>query len=228
MQSHEADNVLTNRVALPDASTLMRNTSPYSRIAFPRDSGHLVREDINIVRAVVPDAAFPALFGYNIMSGREWNPKLSLLIRGKGFDFRSLFVLYDESGIRQRFRTRSIRPDWSRLGWAKRNHSFDPRSRSGLYLPRRETCSHDQEHQNDWEFSDCHYLNYSHQIGFGSKTITQIFGERTPLACSVWPLAKWYCRTPRKRHCLGRTRGCDPAVSASGRKQHAGRVRSPD
>ena len=48
----------------------------------------LVREGINIKRAVVPDATFPALFGYSIMSGQEWNPELSLLIRGEGCDFR--------------------------------------------------------------------------------------------------------------------------------------------
>ena len=42
---------------------LMRNpdTSTYSRIAVPRDSGHLVREDINIERAVV---SRPPLFPF--------------------------------------------------------------------------------------------------------------------------------------------------------------------
>jgi hypothetical protein len=54
-------------------NALTRNASPYSRIALPRDSGHLVREDINIERTVVPDAAFSTLFGYSIMSGQEWN-----------------------------------------------------------------------------------------------------------------------------------------------------------
>jgi len=42
----------------------------------------LVREAINIKPAVVPDAAFPALFGYSTLSRRVWNPELSLLIRG--------------------------------------------------------------------------------------------------------------------------------------------------
>ena len=157
---------------------LTRRGSPYSGIAFPRDSGHLVREDINIEWAVVPNAAFLALLGYSVMSGREGNPKLSLLIRGKGCDFRSLFVLYDESGIRERFRTKCVGPDWSSLSWAKRNHAFDPGSRPGLCLCGRKTCSHNQEHQNGWEFSECHYLNYSHRIVFGSKTIAQISGER--------------------------------------------------
>jgi hypothetical protein len=47
-----------------------------------------------------------------------------------------------------------------------------------LCLCGRKTCSHNQEHQNGWEFSECHYLNYSHRIVFGSKTIAQISGER--------------------------------------------------
>jgi len=60
------------------------------------------------------------------MSGRQGNSKSPLIIRGKRCDFRSLFVLHDESGIRERFRTGSIRPDRSTLSWTKRNHSFDP------------------------------------------------------------------------------------------------------
>jgi len=110
---------------------LLRNpdTSTYSRIAVPRDSGHLIREDINIERAVASWAASLPLFRYGVTSGRKRNPKLSVLIRREGCGFFSLFVLYDESGIRKRFRTGSARPDWPRLSWAKRNHAFDPRSR---------------------------------------------------------------------------------------------------
>src|SRR6266536_5557644 len=92
------------------------------------------------------------------MSGRQRNPKSSLIICGERRDFRFLFVLHDESGIRERFRTGSVRPDWPSLSWAKRNHSLDSCSRSGLCLPGRKRCSHDKEHQNDWEFSECHYL----------------------------------------------------------------------
>lgn len=116
-------------MALPNASTPARNTSPYSRIAFPRDSGHPFRADINIERTVVPGPAFLPLFGYSVTSGREGNPKLSLLIRGEGRDFFSLSVLDHESGIRKRFRTGSARPDWPRPSWAKRNYAFDARSR---------------------------------------------------------------------------------------------------
>ncbi len=101
-------------------------TSPYSRIAFPLNPGHLARENINIERAIVPDAAFLSLLGYGVMSGRQGNPKSPLVIRGERCDFRSLFVLHDESGIRERFRTGSVRPDWPTLSWAKRNHSFHP------------------------------------------------------------------------------------------------------
>ncbi len=104
------------------------------------------------------DAAFLTLLGYGVMAGRQRNPKSPLIIRSERRDLRSLFVLHDEGGIRERFRTGSVRPDWPSLSWAKRNHSFDPCSRSGLCLPGRKTCSHNQEHQNDWEFSECHYL----------------------------------------------------------------------
>jgi hypothetical protein len=78
------------------------------------------------------------------MSGRQRNPKSPVIIRSERCDFRSLFVLHDESGIRKRFRTGSVRPDRPSLRWAKRNHSFDACSRSGLCLPGRKTCSHDQ------------------------------------------------------------------------------------
>jgi hypothetical protein len=135
-------------------------TSPYSRIAFPRYSGQLVRADINIPRAVAPDAAFRALPGYGVMSGRQGDAKSPLIIRGEGCDFHSLFVLYDESGIRERFRAGSVGPDWSRLSWAKRNHSFDSRSRSGLCLPGRKRCSHDQKERNGSDVSQLHCLIY--------------------------------------------------------------------
>jgi hypothetical protein len=87
---------------------------------------------------------------------------LSLLIRGKGCGFFSLFVLYNESSIRKRFRTGSARPDWPGLNWAKRNHAFDPGSRSGLCLPERKTCSHGQQRQDDWQFSKSHHQMYAH------------------------------------------------------------------
>jgi hypothetical protein len=135
-------------------------TSPYSRIAFPRYSGQLVRADINIPRAVAPDAAFLALLGYGVMSGRQGDTKSPSIIRGEGCDFHSLFVLYDESSIRERFRAGSVRPDCPRLSWAERNHSFDSRSRSGLCLPERKTCSHDQEEQNASDVSELHCLVY--------------------------------------------------------------------
>jgi hypothetical protein len=108
------------------AKTTACYASPNSRIAFPLDPGHSARENINIERAIVPDSVFLALLGYGVMSGRQGNPKSPLIIRGKRCDFRSLFVLHDESGIRERFRTGSIRPDRSTLSWTKRNHSFDP------------------------------------------------------------------------------------------------------
>ena len=146
-------NGLTNRAGL-------LNASAYSRIAFPRYSGHLVRADINLPRAVAPDATFLALLGYGVMSGRQGDAKSPLIVRSEGCDFRFLFVLYDESGIRERFRAGSVRPDWPRLSWAKRNHSFDPRSRSGLCLPGRKTCSHGQEHQNGSDVSELHCLIY--------------------------------------------------------------------
>jgi hypothetical protein len=151
---------------LPDAS-------PYSRIAFPRYARHLVCADIHIERAEAPGAAFLALPGYGVMPGRQGDAKSPLIIRGKRGDFRSLVVLYDKSGIRERFRTRSVRPDWPRLSWAKRDDSFDPRSRSGLRLSGRKICSHDQEHQNDCEFSECHHLLLSPDC-IRVKTITQV------------------------------------------------------
>jgi hypothetical protein len=73
------------------------------------------------------------------MSGRQGDTKSPSIIRGEGRGFHSLFVLYDESSIRERFRAGGVRPDWPRLSWAKRNHSFDSRSRSGLCLPGRKT-----------------------------------------------------------------------------------------
>jgi hypothetical protein len=110
----------------------------------------------------VSGAASLPLFGYSITPGRQGNPKLSLLIRGKGCDFFSLFVLYDESGIRKRFRTGSARPDWPRLNWAKRNHALDPGSGSGLCLPERKTCSHGQQRQDHWQFSKSHHQMYAY------------------------------------------------------------------
>jgi hypothetical protein len=133
-------------------------TSAYSRIAFPRYSGQLIRTDINNPRAIAPDAAFLALPGHGVVSGRQGDAKSPLIIRGEGCDFHSLFVLYDESGIRERFRAGSVRPDWPRLSWAKGNHSFDPRS--GLCLPGRKRCSHDQEEQNGSEVSELHCSIY--------------------------------------------------------------------
>src|SRR4029450_5104367 len=118
------------------------------------------RHNIDIERSVVSGAAFLSLFGYGVMSGRERNPKLSLLIRGKGCDFRSLFVLCDESGIRKGFRTGSARPDWPRLSWAKRNYSFYPRFCSGRSLPGRNANSHNEEPQNQLEYSKSHQLTY--------------------------------------------------------------------
>src|SRR6266496_255631 len=115
------------------SSTRAAPATPYSRptnkssdpcVAFPLYPGHLARENINIERAIVPDAAFLSLLGHGVMSGRQGNPKSPLIIRGERCDFRSLFVLHDESGIRERFRTGSVRPDWPTLSWAKRNHSF--------------------------------------------------------------------------------------------------------
>ena len=106
----------------------------------------------------MPDSVFLTLLGYGVASGRQGNSKSPLIIRGEGCDFRSLFVLHDESGIRERFRTGSIRPDRSTLSWTKRNHSFDPCSRSGLGLPRRKATRHYEEHQNYSEFSELHHL----------------------------------------------------------------------
>jgi hypothetical protein len=59
------------------------------------------------------------------MSGRQGNPKPSLIICGERCD-RALFVFHNESSIRERFRTGSVRPDWPTLSWTKRNHSFNP------------------------------------------------------------------------------------------------------
>ena len=120
------------------------NASTYARVAFPRYPAHLARDNINRKRAEAADAAFLALPGYGVMSGRQRNPKSPLIIRSERRDFRSLFVLHDEGGIRERFRTGSVRSDWPSLSWTKRNHSLDACSRSGLCLPGRKTCSHDQ------------------------------------------------------------------------------------
>src|SRR6266702_6662728 len=102
------------------------NKSSDPRVAFPLDPGHLARENNNVERAVMPDAAFLSLLGYGVMSGRQGNPKSSLIICGERCDFRSLFVPHDESGIRERFRTGNVRPNWPTLSWAKHNHSFHP------------------------------------------------------------------------------------------------------
>ena len=90
------------------------------------------------------------------MSRRQDDAKSPLVIRGEGCDFCSFFVLDSESDICERLRTGSVSTDWPRLSWAKRNYSFD--ARSGLCLCGRKTYSHDQEHQNDWQFSKCHHL----------------------------------------------------------------------
>src|SRR6266480_2862344 len=102
------------------------NASPNSSVAVPLDLCHPASHDVNIERAIVPDSVFLALLGYGVMSGRQGNPKSPLIIRGERCDFRSLFVLHDESGIRERFRTGRIRPDRSTLSRTKRNRSFDP------------------------------------------------------------------------------------------------------
>src|SRR4030095_6016352 len=102
------------------------NASTYPRVALPLDLCHPASDNINIERAVASDSLFLSLLGYGVMSGRQGNPKSPLIIRDERCDFRSLLVLHDESGIRERFRTGSIRPDRSTLRWTKRNHSFDP------------------------------------------------------------------------------------------------------
>jgi hypothetical protein len=127
----------------------------------PRYFGHLFCEDINIERPEVPGATFFAFLGDGVMPGRQENAKSPLIICGEGCDFRSLFVLYNKSGIRERRRTRIVRSGWSRLTWAKRDHSFDPGSRSGLCLPGRKRCSHNEKQQNDRKFSESHWLIYS-------------------------------------------------------------------
>jgi hypothetical protein len=103
---------LQHSFAAQGFSALTRNASSYSRIAFPPYSGHLVRADINIEGAVAPDAAFLSFLGYGVMSRCHGDAKSPLIIRGEGCDLRSLFVLYDESGIRERLRAGSVRPDW--------------------------------------------------------------------------------------------------------------------
>src|SRR6266567_3087484 len=134
------------------------NKSPYPRVAFPLDPGHLARENINIERAIVPDAAFLSLLGDGVMSGRHGNPKSPLIIRSERRDFRSLFVLHDESGVRERFRTGSVSSDRPGLSRTTRNHTFDPSSRSGRSLPSRNARSHNKEDQNDSELSEPHHI----------------------------------------------------------------------
>jgi hypothetical protein len=77
-----------------------------------------------------------------------------------------------------------------------------------LCLPGRKTCSHDQEHQNDWEFSECHYL-----ITLTGSYSSQKRERKFPGSARRWraPFGRWpngFCRTPRKRNALGRT--CPP------------------
>ena len=156
------------------------------------------------------------------MSGRQRDAKSPLIIRGEGCDFRSLVVLDDEGGIRERFRAGSVRSDWSRLSWAKRDHSFDPRSRSGLCLPGRKTCRHDQEHQNDWEFSECHYLITLIGLYSGQNDGVNFRGAH---AAGVLRLAAGQMGFVKRRANV--TFWVEPATviqrfSASGRKQHAG------
>ncbi len=111
------------------------NKSSDRRVAFPLDPGHLARENINIERAVMPDATFLSLLGYGVMSGRKGNPKPSLIISRERCD-RALFVFYDESSIRERRRTGNAGSDRPALSWTKRNYSFDPCSWLRLRLPR--------------------------------------------------------------------------------------------
>src|SRR6266496_4316470 len=111
------------------------NKSSDPRVAFPRDPGHLARENINIERAVMPDTAFLSLLGYRVMSGRQGNPKPSLIISRERCD-RALFVFHGESSIRERRRTGNAGSDRPALSWTRRNYSFDSCSRLGLRLPR--------------------------------------------------------------------------------------------
>src|SRR5437773_2549266 len=150
------------------------NASPNSRVAVPLDLCHPASHNINIERAVVPDTVFLALLGYGVMSGRQGNPKLPLIIRGERCDFRSLFVLHDESGICERLRTGNAGSDRPTLSWTKRNHAFDPCSWSGLCLPQRKAARHDEEHQNYSEFSELHYL-----ITLTTSNRVKTFGDLT-------------------------------------------------
>ena len=125
----------STHAALAAAHSRPTDKSSDPCVAFPLDPGHLARENINIERAVMPDATFLALLGYGVMSGRQGNPKPSLIISRERCD-RALFVFHDESSIRERRRTGNAGSDRPALSWAKRNHSFDSRSRLRLRLAR--------------------------------------------------------------------------------------------
>jgi hypothetical protein len=100
------------------------------------------------------------------MSGRQGKAESSLIIGGERCDFRSLLVLHDKSGIRERFRTRSVRPDRPTLSWTKGNYSLFLFLIRIVFAPKKSN----QEHQNCSEFSELHYL-ISLATRIGSKRL---------------------------------------------------------
>jgi hypothetical protein len=103
----------------------------------------------------VADAESFSLHRNSIVSGRQRNPKMSLIVGGERSHLARLAFHY-ESSIRERLGTGTISSDWSGLSRTNRNGSFNPRVHAGGSLSDTNASSQNKEPQNNWESRKSH------------------------------------------------------------------------
>jgi len=101
------------------ASLSLRQLSD-TRVALPLDVCHFAWHNIHFEGAEMANAAFLSLTGNFVVSGRQGNPKMSLIVGGERCHL-ALLVFHYESSIRERLGTGSISSDWPGLSRTNRN-----------------------------------------------------------------------------------------------------------
>jgi len=110
--------------ALPAQRAANARQLSNTRVALPLNLRHLARNNIDLKWAKVTDAQLPPLHRNDVVTRRQRNPKLSLVVRGKRRHLR-FQVFHHESSIRKRLEIGSIRSGGTRLTGTNRDDSFD-------------------------------------------------------------------------------------------------------